>query len=108
MSYEREVRAIGTEAQRRINSGQSMDEVAKWAHSARRSLGVTYKNLTPSDQLEIIYQRNLVKYGDKLGPTIDYLRNRQGKSWEEIIESASRPGGRDLLGQIFGFLWGGN
>jgi hypothetical protein len=34
-------------------------------------------------------------HGDPLGPTIDWLR-AQGKSWEEIIESAMRPGGADL------------
>lgn len=28
------------------------------------------------DGLEQIYQRNLEKYGDKLGPTIDYLRSK--------------------------------
>ena len=35
------------------------------------------------------------KYGDKLGPTIEYLR-AQGKTWEQIIESATRAGGKDL------------
>jgi len=61
----------------------------------RRDLGIKYKHLTPPDLLATIYRRNLIKYGDQLGPTIDYLR-RQGKSWEDIIESASRPGGADL------------
>jgi hypothetical protein len=36
------------------------------------------------------------RYGDKLGPTIEWLRN-QGKTWKQIIESASRPGGKDVL-----------
>jgi hypothetical protein len=62
----------------------------------RRDLGVEYKNLTPPKELERIYARNLEKYGDRLGPTIDYLRNVTGKTWEQIIKSASRPGGKDL------------
>lgn len=37
----------------------------------------------------------IVKVGNNLGPTIDYLREK-GKSSEEIIESASRTGGADL------------
>jgi len=45
--------------------------------------------------LQQIYQRNLQKYGDKLGPSIDYIR-QQGKSWDDIINSATRTGGKDL------------
>ena len=33
--------------------------------------------------------------GDNLGPTVDWLRS-QGKSWDDIIESAGRIGGKDL------------
>ena len=61
----------------------------------RRELGIKYKNLTPSDKLREIYARNVEKYGDKLGPSIDWLR-KKGKSWDDIIESASRTGGKDL------------
>jgi hypothetical protein len=51
--------------------------------------------LTPVDKLAEIYARNVQKYGDKLGPTIDWLRSK-GKSWDQIIESATRTGGKDL------------
>ena len=61
----------------------------------RRELGVKYKNLTPPDKLKEIYARNVEKYGDKLGQSIDWLR-KKGKSWDDIIESASRTGGKDL------------
>jgi RHS repeat-associated protein len=108
LNYEYEVRAIGTEARRRLSSGQSVEDVARWTHATRRSLGVKYKAITPPEQLEIIYQRNLEKYGDRLGPTVDFLRNQRGLSWEEIIESASRPGGRDMIGTIFESIWRSN
>jgi len=55
-----------------------------------------YKDLTPPELRETYFARNLKDYGDKLGPTIEYLREKQGKTWEEIIESASRTGGADL------------
>ena len=58
-------------------------------------LGETYKGLTPPDLLAKIYERNLGKYGDKLGPTIEWLRG-QGKTWTQIIDSATRSGGKDL------------
>jgi RHS repeat-associated protein len=76
-------------------SGMSSEEIARALHAERRALGVQYKDLTPPGLLEEIYQRNLERYGDKLGPTIDWLRSR-GKTWEDIIESASRSGGSDL------------
>jgi hypothetical protein len=80
-------------------AGKSSEEIARTLHAARRTLGEQYKAMTPSDQLAQIYERNLQKYGDKLGPTIEWLRN-QGKSWEEIIESASRPGGKDIVPKL--------
>ena len=76
-------------------AGASSEDIARALHAERRALGVEYKNLTPPDMLEKIYARNIEKYGDKLGPSIDYLRGR-GKSWEDIIESATRTGGKDL------------
>jgi len=72
------------------------EAIARTLHAARRSLGVEYKNLTDPTLLERIYERNLQRYGDKLGPTIEWLRNR-GKTWKQINESASRPGGKDVL-----------
>jgi hypothetical protein len=51
--------------------------------------------MTPPEMLSKIYERNLAKYGDKLGPSIEWLRAR-GKSWDDIIESAVRTGGKDL------------
>ncbi len=76
-------------------AGISSEQIARALHAERRTLGIKYKALTPPDELELIYARNLKHYQDELGPTIEWFRER-GKSWDEIIESASRPGGRDL------------
>ena len=76
-------------------AGASSEQIARELHAARRSLGVTYKKITPLIPRLRIYVRNYRKYGDRLGPTIDHLVAK-GKSWEDIIESASRAGGRDL------------
>ena len=35
------------------------------------------------------------KYGNPLGPTIEYLRN-SGLTWEQIITGSARSGGDDL------------
>ncbi|MEJ8796580.1 PAAR domain-containing protein [Trinickia caryophylli] len=41
------------------------------------------------DELPTVYERNLAKYGDKTGPSYDYLIE-QGKSPQDIIGSATR------------------
>jgi hypothetical protein len=39
--------------------------------------------------VKLIEARNLKKYGNILGPSVDWFISR-GKTWEEIIESALR------------------
>ena len=75
--------------------GYTDKQIAIAVHSARRGIGQAFKGLTPKTMRETIRARNTQKYGDPLGPSIDYLRGR-GKTWGEIIESATRTGGKDL------------
>ncbi len=93
--YEEEVKKLRETADRMKAEERSSEDIARTLHEARRELGIKYKDLTPPDKLAEIYQRNLEKYGDRLGPSIDTMLKR-GKTWEDIIESASRPGGKDL------------
>lgn len=93
--YVEEVQMLAGKAEVMRLAGSSQEEIARALHADRRSLGVKYKNLTPPKELAEIYARNEKKYGDKLGPTVEWLRAR-GKSWEDIIASASRAGGKDL------------
>jgi len=67
-----------------------IEKIARQAHSFRREIGIKYKDITPEPLRDRIYARNLKKYGDALGPTIEYLR-AAGKTWLQIMESASRP-----------------
>jgi len=72
--------------------GKSVEEIAKRLNMRRRALGKVFKDITPQPYRDLIYARNRGKYDtDPLGPTWQLLR-QQGKSWEEIIESAQRPG----------------
>lgn len=77
------------------SSGMDEEQIARTLHAERRALGEQYKALTPPDKLAKIYARNFEKYGDQLGPTVDWLRSK-GKTWEQIIESSTRTGGKDL------------
>ena len=76
-------------------AGMSVDDTARMLNGLRRDLGRKFKELTPAPERERIRVRNLQKYRDELGPTIEYFR-RRGDSWQEILDSACRPGGRDL------------
>lgn len=87
---------LSSKADQMRKAGSSSEDIARALHAERRNLGVKYKELTPGYKRLEIYTRNIQKYGDKLGPSIDYLRNVKGKSWDQIIESASRSGGKDL------------
>jgi len=77
-------------------SGMGEEATARALHQMRREIGIKYKDLTPKDYLEnVIYPRNHDKYGDVLGPTFDWLREK-GKTLQQIIEGALRPDGKDL------------
>jgi hypothetical protein len=93
--YKKEVNNLSIEAKKLLKTGKSKEEIARILSKKRRDLGVKYKDLTPPKLLKEIYKRNLDEYSDKLGPSVETLRKR-GKSWDDIIESSSRPGGEDL------------
>ncbi len=94
-AYMAEVKGLSSIVTKMRAAGSTTEEIARKLHRLRRSLGVKYKSLTPNEALQKIYKRNIEKYGDKLGPSIDYLR-QSGKSWQDIIDSALRTGGQDL------------
>lgn len=94
-AYIKEVEGLADLEKTMRAAGSSEEEIARALHNARREIGVNYKEMTPEPLRSEIFQRNIDKYGDPLGPTFDTLLKR-GKSLEDIIESAKRTGGRDL------------
>ena len=107
--YESAVRALSDRAAQMRSGDRPLEEIARTLHAERRALGEQFKTMTPPDALEQIYVRNIERYGDRLGPSIDWLIERglrQGKTleqiWESIITSASRPGGQDIIPQLLG------
>lgn len=75
--------------------GYPTSSIAQTVWQMRREIGLEYKELTPRSTREKLYARNIAKYGDPLGPSIEYLL-RRGKSFADIAESACRVGGEDL------------
>jgi hypothetical protein len=89
--YERKVRALAARADEMRREGADLEAVARALHAERRALSTKYKDLTPEPQRTQVHNRTVAAYGDPLGPTVEQLR-ANGRSWDEIIESASRPG----------------
>lgn len=89
--YEADVRQLAVMAELLSVSGASPERIAHVLHNERRSLEAHYKTQTQEPLRSQILERTLAAYGDPLGPTIDFLRSK-GKSWEQILASASRPG----------------
>lgn len=94
-----ELKGVG---QNLLRQGFSKAEVASKLNGMRRSLGEVYKDMTPKDLRQYIYKFNEKRYGDKLGPTYEKLK-QMGKTDDQIIESASRPLGdmKDLGKALF-------
>ena len=89
--YEAAVHALRTRVTAMRSGGASSETIARTIHGERRQLTAMFKELTPEPWRSLIHTRTLTAYGDPVGPTIESLRAR-GKSWDDIIDGATRPG----------------
>ena len=94
--YEAAVVALCTQVAAMRGDGASPETIARAVHVERRRLTGAFKALTPEPWRSRIRTRTLAAYGDPVGPTIETLRVR-GKSWNDIIDSAIRPGSRPSI-----------
>lgn len=72
-------------------AGADIEQIARALHAERCAIRDAFRALTPPDILGEIYKRSVRTYGDQQGPTLYWLR-KQGKSWSQIIDSATRVG----------------
>ena len=89
--YEALVRELARRADALRCQGVDPETIARTLHAERRALSTQFKEITPEPLRTVIHERTVAVYGDPLGPTIELLR-AQGKSWDEIIDGASRHG----------------
>jgi hypothetical protein len=95
--YIKDVRTLLPALEQRLRAEHAPEEqIAREMNALRRKLGEEYKERTPEELRNIIFRRNIEKYGDPLGPTFQQLRD-QGKTYAQIIEGAKRTGGDDLF-----------
>ncbi len=96
--YRLGIAEIGEVISTKLAKGIPKEDIARYAHAKRRSLGEKFKDLTPSEIRKGIYKRNLMSYDNKLGPTWEYLilkandRGLEGDHiFEHIIKTSQRP-----------------
>ena len=94
LEYEAAVTALSGKATSMASQGMTAEQIARALMPNDGLSGYSLRTL----RLQISSRkstRNLAEYGDKLGPTVDWFRAK-GRTWEQIIESACRSGGKDL------------
>ncbi|MBN8874643.1 MAG: hypothetical protein J0H67_17535 [Rhodospirillales bacterium] len=91
--YETCVRALRRQAEAMQREGAAPEAIARRLHAMRQQLAAAFKARTPEPLRTRIQARTVATYGSPEGPSIEALR-AGGKRWEDIIESACRPGAR--------------
>lgn len=89
--YERKVAALAETATDMRRRGVEAETIARAVHAERIAIAKAFKDITPEPLRTRIFARTIAQYGDAAGPSIEWLR-AAGKSWDNIIDSASRPG----------------
>lgn len=91
LKYTTAVADLANAASEKLRSGASEEAVAQWVVDERNALKQTFRDLTPAPVLERLIANTVARYGNAMGPDVDELR-ASGKSWREIIDSATRAG----------------
>jgi len=101
-AYEDEIAEIPSRARDKISPTFTEHDAADWAVQERKRIGIKYKDITPPDMREEIYNRNREIYdGDPYGPpNADWYRRQRGYSDQRIIEGSGNPGGGDIIPKI--------
>jgi len=90
-AYERKVQTLAEMAMDMRRRGLEAETIARAVHAERLAIARAFKDITPEPLRTRIQARTIAQYGNPAGPSIDFLR-AAGKSWDDIIDSASRPG----------------
>ena len=92
--YEAAVAQLAQAAALKLGAGVPEEAVARWVAVERDALKQAFRARTPAPVLARIVARTVARYGNEVGPSVDDLRTA-GKSWREIIQSATRAGEHD-------------
>lgn len=94
-AYVKKVAALKQVAEQDLAAGKKEEDVARKVDQMRRELNSKYYATVPAGLREKIHAKNLEKYGNQTGPSFEYFLAK-GRSWKEIIDSASKVSSKDL------------
>ncbi|MFD8148521.1 hypothetical protein [Streptomyces sp. NPDC059708] len=91
MSYHRLLEDMHRTAADMRAAGASEEEVARELVDMRnQAKEITRAGMTP-EEVRVLEERNIAKYGNPLGPTADQLYAKYG-AWEKVAEASMRTG----------------
>ncbi|HBF36150.1 MAG TPA: hypothetical protein DDW50_02390 [Firmicutes bacterium] len=91
IEYENKVNGLAETAAKMRQQGFKDEEMARSLSQMRRKLGVQYKDVSPPILREYIYEVNMRRYNDPLGPDFKWLMRKYDGDYTQIIEAATRP-----------------
>lgn len=102
--FEKIVKVIKPVAEQMLEKGESEQSVANWAVAARKAVAAAYdvKLESYADVAVFVYDRNKEKFGDALGPQVEWLMSEKGKTAREIIEAAANGNLQEKLAEVKG------
>ena len=89
-AYVNDVLALEDRGNSARAAGQSTEDTARMHVDMRNQLKVDYHALSPVDAVKAFEQRNVLKYGNPLGPSTDQLRV-QTRADSHLREATPRP-----------------
>jgi uncharacterized Zn-binding protein involved in type VI secretion len=100
------IKTIKPVAQQALARGDGEQSVAKWAVAARKAIAEHYGAEIESngDLVAFVYQRNKEKFGDALGPQVEWLMSEKGKNARDLIDAGANGNFKEKLGEMKGDL----
>ena len=91
-------------AEQALARGEGAQSVANWAVAARKAIAEHYGAELESngDLVAFVYQRNKEKFGDALGPRVEWLMSEKGKNARDLIEAAASGNFKEKLNELKG------
>ena len=93
--YEQQVENIAGLVEGFKQQGMTDQQIAEIVIPLRNNYKAAYRSFMSPEAVAMVEARNLGRYGDRLGPSVDYFLS-VGKTYEYMVEAASRPGGADI------------
>jgi uncharacterized Zn-binding protein involved in type VI secretion len=93
------IKTIKPVAEQALARGDGAQSVANWAVAARKAIAEHYGAEIESnaDLVAFVYERNKDKFGDALGPEVEWLMSEKGKTARDLIEAAANGNFEDEL-----------